>query len=130
MNRQEKDEFERKKAEAENMLNQTYFSSGKKAPNKGLKVPPLAERPGNDKGQTISKSPQGQKSGEKGFEKPKEKINSIKNNRPEAGRLLDMFNFNKINMDNDRLLILAVCLLLASDSDDELLMLALLYIML
>ena len=43
--------------------------------------------------------------------------------------LLRMFNFNRLSMDSDRTLILAVIFLLLGDSSDELLLLALLYIM-
>lgn len=41
-----------------------------------------------------------------------------------------MFNFKNITMDSDRVLILAVLLLLAGNSSDELLLFALVYIML
>ncbi len=44
--------------------------------------------------------------------------------------LVKMLNFQNINMDSDRILILAVMLLLIGESNDELLLLALLYIML
>ena len=44
--------------------------------------------------------------------------------------LLRMFNFSNMQFDSDRILIIAVLLLLMSESNDELLMLALIYIML
>ena len=44
--------------------------------------------------------------------------------------ILKMFNFKNIQLDSDRVLIIAVLLLLMGDSSDELLMLALIYIML
>ncbi len=44
--------------------------------------------------------------------------------------LLKMLNFKAMKMDSDRAVILAVMLLLMGDSGDELLLLALLYIML
>lgn len=54
-------------------------------------------------------------------------------NRPERKGgfdLLKMFNFSNLQLDSDRVLIIAVLLLLMSESSDELLMLALIYIML
>ncbi len=51
--------------------------------------------------------------------------------KPRGGLdILKMFNFKNINMDSDRVLILAVLLLLAGNSSDELLLFALVYIML
>lgn len=47
-----------------------------------------------------------------------------------GGELLKMLNFSGIEMDSDRALIAAMMLLLVSESEDELLILALLYIML
>lgn len=44
--------------------------------------------------------------------------------------LLRMLNFKNINMDSDRVLLIALMLLLVGESSDELLLLALLYIML
>lgn len=44
--------------------------------------------------------------------------------------LLRLFNFNNISLDSDRVLIIAVLLLLMSESSDELLLFALIYIML
>lgn len=47
-----------------------------------------------------------------------------------GAELLKMLNLNSIGMDSDRALIAAMMLLLVSESDDELLVLALLYVML
>ena len=47
-----------------------------------------------------------------------------------GAELLKMLNFKGIDMDSDRALILGMMLLLISQSDDELLILALIYIML
>ena len=114
MTEKERLEFEKRKTEAEKRLNEMYYGSGKKDPAKGLKVPSF-----------ISAK---QESNSKNEENHTPKI--TKSNPTKSGGLLSMFNFKGIEMDNDRLLILAVCLLLLGDSDDELLMLALLYIML
>lgn len=52
------------------------------------------------------------------------------NNSGGGASLLKMLNFKAIKMDSDRTVILALMLLLMGDTDDELLLLALLYIML
>lgn len=52
------------------------------------------------------------------------------NKRSNGLDLLRMLNFGNMNMDSDRILILALMLLLIGESNDELLILALLYIML
>ncbi len=57
----------------------------------------------------------------------KPQVSIIKNRGAE---LLNMLNFKGIDMDADRALILGMMLLLISQSDDELLILALIYIML
>lgn len=114
MTEKERLEFDKRKTEAEKRLNEMYYGSGKKDPAKGLKVPSFI----NTKQTNEPKSEQNHP--------PK----ITKSTPPKTSGLLNMFNFKGIEMDNDRLLILAVCLLLLGDSDDELLMLALLYIML
>ena len=114
MTEKERLEFEKRKTEAEKRLNEMYYGSGKKDPTKGLKVPSFINT-------NQTNEPKGEQN---------HPPNITKSNPPKASGLLNMFNFKGIEMDNDRLLILAVCLLLLGDSDDELLMLALLYIML
>ena len=44
--------------------------------------------------------------------------------------ILNLLNFKGLKLDNDRLIIIAICLLLSGEDIDELLMLALIYIML
>ena len=44
--------------------------------------------------------------------------------------ILNLLNFKGLKLDNDRLIIIAICLLLSGEEIDELLMLALIYIML
>ena len=112
MTEKERLNFEKQKEDAEKRLNEMYYNSGKKDPTKGLKVPSFIATP--------STPPKGENT-------PPKTANS---NPPKISGLLNMLNFKGIEMDNDRTLILAVCLLLLGDSDDELLMLALIYIML
>ena len=113
MTEKERLNFKKQKEDAEKRLNEMYYNSGKKDPEKGLKVPSFINAP-------QSAPPKGEKTIPK----------TTKSTPPKASGLLNMLNFKGIKMDNDRLLILAVCLLLLGDSDDELLMLALIYIML
>lgn len=114
MTEKERIDFEKQKTEAQKRLNEMYYGSGKKDPAKGLRVPSFINT--NDTGTNNTK--------------PNNMPKTTKSTPPKISGLLNMFNFKGIEMDNDRLLILAVCLLLLGDSDDELLMLALLYIML
>ncbi len=60
-----------------------------------------------------------------------ETLKANKSERPQKGGidLLKMFNFKGLSLDSDRTLILAVIFLLLGDSADELLLLALLYVM-
>ncbi len=116
MTEKERLNFEKQKEDAEKRLNEMYYNSGKKDPSKGLKVPSFIAT------QSTHNAPQNH------YEKPAPKVE--KTTTPRVSGILNMLNFKGIEMDNDRLLILAVCLLLLGDSDDELLMLALIYVML
>ena len=62
-------------------------------------------------------------------EKPQEKPRVYQKNNG-GFNLLRMLNIKDMQLDSDRILIIAVLLLLLGDSNDELLMLALIYIML
>lgn len=112
---------------AEEQLNRIYFGE-----NGGLKNKNSSEMP-----QFISS--QKQHSDKENAQNPnnKPKSNPQKNNNKSAkngflggGNLLNLLNLKNMKMDNDRLIILAVCLLLSGEDVDELLMLALVYIML
>lgn len=50
--------------------------------------------------------------------------------KPKLKNLFELINFKGLEMDGDRLVIVALALILASEEADELLILALLYIML
>ncbi len=126
MNEREKMEFERQKQKAERQLNEMYYGNSNKNKNSGTK-----QFSGNSLGKT--EGPENIK------KKPKDEMpqnfkseNSKKEEKPKSTgiNLLNMLNFKGIAMDSDRLIILALCLLLSSEEVDELLLLALIYIML
>ena len=141
MNDYEKSEFERHKKAAEKQLNEMYYGTGNKSRNNnGIAMPSFISVPknGQNKGQS-QKSENTQNDKEKNETKTLEsKTSKVQEpspkksqNSPILGKnILNMLNFKGIKMDNDRLIILAVCLLLAGEETDELLMLALIYIML
>ena len=116
MTNEERREFEEHKKRAEKQLNDMYMGNGQKS----LTMPPFL-RGGNqstEKPQKQELSPD--KSPSPAYEnKQKNKLN-----------LLELLNFKNIALDNDRIIILALCLLLSSEEADELLILALIYIML
>ena len=134
MNARERAEFEHHKKAAEEQLNRMYYGvGGKNNGGNGLSMPPFLAVPNraDDKrkgGNTAN--PQSTS---------KEKSNTLPHsaNQPTppksnsvGGNILSFLNFKGMKIDNDRLIILAICLLLAGDEVDELLMLALIYIML
>lgn len=61
-------------------------------------------------------------------EKREEKTNQTV--LPRRKSILELINFKNMEIDNDRSLLMGILLLLSSDTTDELLMLALIYIML
>ena len=129
MTEQEKREFEKRKKDAENQLNKMYYGASANTQNgKGLKMPPFLNAPqqksnkndaSNNKS-TINDKPTPQSDNK----------NHTTKTKKSGIDLLNLLNFKGIKMDNDRLIILALCLLLSSDEVDELLLLALMYIML
>lgn len=119
MTDKEKAEFEKRKTDAEKKLSEMYYSSGQKDPKKGLKVPSFITPVQNEK-----EKKQENKTEVKNKPKPK------KSNAFRAENILNILNWDNLKMDNDRMLILAIILLLAGDSGDELLMISLLYILL
>ena len=130
LNEYERKEFEHHKKVAEEQLNQMYFGSNKHSKTKnGLEMPPFLVSP--NKQQKI-KEPSNSKSLNNANQphSPKNNNNTAKNGFMGSGNLLNLLNFKNMNMDNDRLIILAICLLLNSEDVDELLILALIYIML
>ena len=126
MTEQEKIEFERRKKDAENQLNRMYYgASGNTQNSKGLKMPPFLNSP-------LQKTNHNNTNNNDNTQKPQPKEQSAQKQiakRKSGIDLLNLLNFKEIKMDNDRLIILALCLLLSSDDIDELLLLALMYIM-
>ena len=126
MNERERAEFERHKIRAEEQLNRMYYGTDKKTPKSGnISMPPFLETPKQNQG-TKKPSSTNTKS-----EESAEKSKLFIQNKPlKNSSILNFLNFKGIKMDNDRLIILAICLLLANEDTDELLMLALIYVML
>lgn len=132
MNEHERAEFERHKYEAEKQLNQMYYGANRKPPkgNGNLSMPPFLA---TQKHQNDAKSQNANAYNRANTKKPQSTENPTPppTNAPiKGGSILNFLNFKGMKMDNDRLIILAICLLLAGEEVDELLMLALMYIML
>ena len=126
----ERKEFERHKKLAEEQLNNMYYGSNRKNANEKIPMPSFLSPPKEIKRNDVEKKKNLSnnnhlKAGHQNKENspPKQK-NGLGNN------ILNLLNFKGLKMDNDRLIILAVCLLLSGETTDELLMLALIYIML
>lgn len=136
MNEYERKKFEDHKKEAEDQLNRMYYGTKEKSKgqNGGLTIPSFLAAPKHSNAKENTQNPPNP--APKIAEDPKQKENaatktsSKKNCTSYGGNILNLLNFNKLKIDNDRLIILAICLLLAGDEPDELLMLALIYILL
>lgn len=124
MTNDERRDFEQHKKQAEKQMQDMYYGSrGRNQNQDGLKMPPfLSKAPGKNQPAEQSRP---QKQAEEKAKKPP--AYSPPSNR---GNLLELINFKNIKMDNDRLIILSLCLLLSAEQADELLLLALIYIML
>ena len=64
------------------------------------------------------------------FVKPRENVQTELNTKPKSKGLFDLLNLNNFELDADRSMVLMMLALLSGDKNDELLTLALLYIML
>jgi hypothetical protein len=103
-----------------------YFgSSERSSPKNALTMPPFLAKA------EASAMPKKEQNNE-GRHKGEQEVSLPQNPKKENNRLnlLELLNFKNITMDNDRITILALCLLLSSENADELLLLALIYIML
>ncbi|MBO5105796.1 MAG: hypothetical protein J6C29_02750 [Clostridia bacterium] len=130
MNERERAEFERHKIRAEQQLNQMYYGANKKAQtNDGASRSAVFSQPVTNKNNTKSQGTSTAKASTVKTAKPEEKPKSTLNTPLKRRSILNFLNFKGMKMDNDRLIILAICLLLAGEETDELLMLALIYIM-
>ena len=127
MTNEEKREFELHKKQAEKQLSDMYYGgSNTNGSKEALRMPNFFSRP-HDKAQPDNANSQKQSSDSK-----QQKLTApVPSFRPSGrGNLLELINFKNIKMDNDRLIILSLCLLLSAEQADELLLLALIYIML
>lgn len=122
LNERERAEFERHKKLAEEQINKMYYGSSQRQPKTNSPLPPLRTSSVNSKNNS---------------QKSTEKENVIKQKKEEhhtihqsPNHILRLLNFKNLKIDNDRLIIIAICLLLSGEEVDELLMLALIYIML
>ena len=122
LNERERAEFERHKKLAEEQINKMYYGSSQRQPKTNAPLPPLRTSSVNSKNNS---------------QKSTEKENVIKQKKEEPhtihqspNHILRLLNFKNLKIDNDRLIIIAICLLLSGEEVDELLMLALIYIML
>lgn len=137
MTNSERQEFERRKTAAEKQLNEMYYgTSGHSSQGGALKMPPFLSSSRNEQTgkshrdrQPQSKTPDREPKPEPTPSQP-EKENRQPPARENGLNLLNMLNFKSIGMDHDRMVILALCLLLSGEEADELLLLALIYIML
>lgn len=116
MTEQERQRFEKEKENANRQFREMY--RGRPLKENTEKLPPQTEK------SDLPNRP----------EKPPVKPAAEKKQEPPRTHggfdLLKMLNFSKIEMDNDRLLLLMLCLLLAEEQADEKLILALIYLML
>lgn len=131
MTDKERQEFNRRKQEAERQLNNMYY--GNQADTEqgtGLKMPPFLSPAKNTPPNTANNQNIKATAGET-MPKQSDAQHTNKNKNHSKGlNLLNLLNFKGMQMDNDRLIILALCLLLSGEEADELLLLALMYIML
>ena len=118
MTNDERKEFEAHKKRAEKQISEMYYGKSNGS-GQNLSMPPFLKKP-----------EQNQTSKPKASFEEKEAVSPPKNEKNSRLNLLELLNFKNITMDNDRITILALCLLLSSEGADELLILALIYIML
>lgn len=131
MTDKERQEFNRRKREAERQLNNMYYGNQTNAEQgTGLKMPPFLS-PARNTPPKITNNQTEKSTDNANTPKQSEERHTSKNTHHSKGlNLLNLLNFKGMQMDNDRLIILALCLLLSGEEADELLLLALMYIML
>ena len=121
MTESQRAEFEKQKHISENQLREMYF--GKNNSKEGLKVPPFFKP-----SQPEAKKPPVSEGPSKFNEQQKKPIHppvvSQKRN------ILELINLKNLVLDDDRILLVSLCLLLSHEEADELLIMALIYIML
>lgn len=124
MTNDERREFEAHKKRAEKQLSDMYY--GKSGQNYSKNSSPTSSKGSLNPQNSSNKTEQQENAGSQ----KTHQIEPPKAPRNGGVSLLNMLNFKSIDMDSDRATILALCLLLSSEGADELLILALIYIML
>lgn len=128
LNERERAEFERHKKLAEEQINKMYYGSNPRYQKTNTTSAPSFTQSASPKNNTTTKSEALHKTAQKGSSaKPKDDTSYA---RQSGNNILNLLNFKNLKLDNDRLIIIAICLLLSGEEVDELLMLALIYIML
>lgn len=128
LNERERAEFERHKKLAEEQINKMYYGSNPRYQKTNTPSAPSFTQSASPKNNTTTKNEALHKTAQKGSSaKPKDDTSYA---RQGGNSILNLLNFKNLKLDNDRLIIIAICLLLSGEEVDELLMLALIYIML
>lgn len=121
MTESQRAEFERQKHISENQLREMYY--GKSNSKEGLKVPSFIKTSQPEqKKSPVSEAP------------PKTNSQPTKPSvSPQVSKkrnILELINLKNLVLDDDRILLVSLCLLLSHEEADELLIMALIYIML
>lgn len=122
MTESQRAEFEKQKHISENQLREMYF--GKNNSKEGLKVPPFIKA-----SQTEQKKSPVPETPPKTNSQPTTKP-SAQPSFPKKQNILELINLKNLVLDDDRILLVSLCLLLSHEEADELLIMALIYIML
>jgi hypothetical protein len=121
MTENQRAEFERQKHISENQLREMYY--GRNNSKEGLKVPSF-----------IKASQPEQKQTSESQATVKTNAHPINETKPSATpkkrNILELINLKNLVLDDDRILLVSLCLLLSHEEADELLIMALIYIML
>lgn len=129
MNEYERKEFERHKKIAEEQINNMYFGANKNQQKSGgISFPSFLSSP-NAPHNKVNESKRFSEQTPKN-ENTKKDSAMQKKKSGGSNSILNFLNFKGMKIDNDRLIILAICILLSGEEADELLMIALIYIML
>jgi len=121
MTENQRAEFERQKHISENQLREMYY--GKNNSKEGLKVPSFIKTSQPEQKQTLE-----HQAPVKTNSQPINQINTPQT--PKKQNILELINLKNLVLDDDRILLVSLCLLLSHEGADELLIMALIYIML
>lgn len=120
MTENQKAEFERQKLISENQLREMYYGKNSSG---GLKVPPFVKASQPEQKESSTSQTQTRSNSEP--TKPS-KPSAV----PKKRNILELINLKNLVLDDDRILLVSLCLLLSHEEADELLIMALIYIML